>query len=210
VGGPSKCAGGRRRQRRAAGDDRGSGLPCNQEALLEQLILEDEEDAGGDRHRFRIEGRGQEAPQLALVEILLKGVAAREIAVAVGREAADVALAHDHHGDREATTGERIGTSDGFGPLGRLLDDVEDEAEIDDVGGPERIVVGPVMGIPAHRIDAGSGQGAHIVALAAAVVEHAGGVGDQAEAVEGLHGCGQPITDDRRLVPGNNRCRADR
>ena len=84
--------------------------------------------------------------------------------------------------------------------LVRILDDIEDEAEINDVGGAA-LAVGVERGIPAVTGDVHIGENPQIVAVPAAVVEDGVAAVEESEVEQEADGFGERGATLRRAMP---------
>ena len=105
---------------------------------------------------------------------------------------------HDRYDQQ--TLGERPGPRQGHQPLVDILDHVDHETEIDDIGRFERLVRRKI------RIPPGGGepvfaQAAHVVAAPAAIVEQPIAAIQKAMPRERLHRRGETVADHRGTVP---------
>jgi len=132
-------------------------------------------------------------------EEFLEGVAAGDEAVAVGGDFIVGFLAGDEGGDEEGAAGVLPGVDEGIDAFGGVFDDVEDEAEVDDVCGVLGGVRG-VDGVPAVGLVAEFCDGEDIAAVAAAVVEEGFSAAELAEFEEGFEGFGDFAADEGGFV----------
>jgi hypothetical protein len=143
--------------------------------------------------------------QLGLLEESLEGAAAGEDAVAEGDRLP--APAGDEHlgGDGEDVAAQAPGGGEGGGAFVGVLDDVEDVAEVDDVGGLAGRV-GSEGGVPAGAGDAVGGEEFEVLAAAAAVVEEGDVAVEEVVAEEALDRAGEVAAADGGFVAGDG-CR---
>ena len=106
---------------------RGAALPPRQEGLLVLVRPEHEDESGSRCDGLPAQYPGDVLAQLRLAEVLLEGAALGEHAVGVAGTA-PLAGRHDRH--RQHALGQVIGAAEDIGPLRRVLDDVEHEAQV--------------------------------------------------------------------------------
>jgi hypothetical protein len=98
-------------------------------------IAKDEDDTRGDGDRLDPEYGPNEGAQLMWAEVFLEGTTRRQKSVPECRQALNRVVPLDHYGDGKDFLGELPGPFHGRGALFGILDDVEHEAQIDEVGG---------------------------------------------------------------------------
>lgn len=135
-------------------------------------------------------------------EVLLECAARGQVTVPIRPQPRHRGLARDHGRHRHGLASERPRGLERLRTFERVLNDVQHEAEVHDVGG----FAGPlwcVVRIPAECLEPVRGQSGDIVTLPAPVVEHGPAAGNGAMRHHQLHRLRQVAPGDRRLVPGH-------
>jgi hypothetical protein len=108
-------------------------------------------------------------------------------------------LPGDERGDEQGAAGVLPGVDQGFHAFGGVFDDVENEAEVDHVGGLF-LNLRRVDWVPAPGVVAEFANCFDIAAVAAAVVEERFAAAELAEFEQGFDGLGDLASDERGLV----------
>ena len=187
--------------RRSAQQIAPTAVTVDQEALLRVLVPEHVEHARRHRDRLLVQGRLEESLDLRLRVVLLKGAAPGQHPVPEALPLY-VVLVGEHHRHDQKPLRQRPGTGQGFQPLVEVLDDIDDEAQVDDVRRRDRIVR-RVVRVPTPSLDTVLDEPSHVVAPTAAVVEHPQRAIQKAVPRQRLHRCRKPIPRERRPMPGH-------
>ena len=146
-------------------------------------VAEDQIDAKADWDGFGMQRVFDEGLDFGGFEEFLEGIARGEHAVAEGLHVVIGLLPGDECGDEQGAAGVFPCIDQRIDAFGGCFDDVEDEAEVDDVGGLFR----SMDRIPATGWMAEFFDGCDIAAVAAAVVEERFAAAELAELQQGLH-----------------------
>jgi hypothetical protein len=172
--------------------------------LLKRFILEHVEDTERRGDRLGLQLGFEECLQFALSEKLLERPAASQDAIAEGQLRLRAAGLFYLSGHDKQTAGKFPCLPEGHRSLINILYHVEDEAEVHDIG---RILwrLRPQSGIPAAACDALGGEHRHVLAVAAAEVEHRHGRADESVLQRGLYRAREIRAVDGGLVTRNRR-----
>lgn len=142
------------------------------------VVAEDEVDAEGDGDGVYVEDLVDVGFEFLLLVIFLEGVDAGNNAVVVEDFSANAIVDEDLGGDDEEFVGEAPGVYEGGASFIGIFDDVDDVAEVDDVGGM-RFGVWAIMRIPAGTGEALFVHALDVAAVTAAVIEEGAGGGEE-------------------------------
>ncbi len=182
--------------------------PIDKKALLGVLVAEHIQHAGRHRDRLLIQRILQKRLDLGLGEIFLEGAALRQHAVAKA-PAARVVLVAQHHRHHQQGLGQRPGARQRFQALIEVLDDVDDKAQVDDVGRRDG-VVRRVERVPARCRQAVLQQPAQVVATPAAIVEQPIAAVQKTMSGQALHRRREAVAHHRGEMPRGIPARVQR
>ena len=157
------------------------------------LVAEDGDNAGRQGEGQLTGRRLYQRAQLLLVEVFLERPPRRDEAVPIEAVACRRNLALDHDGDTKRLLGETPGGSQGLRPLARVLDHVDDEAQVHHIGRLAQSS-GGVVRVPAECVEALARQRLHVLPLSTPIVEDAAPGRDDAKAHHELHGLREMAT----------------
>src|SRR5262245_21160698 len=148
-------------------------MPCSttkKELLFGYRVPEHEHDSRCDRDGFRVQGFAHQRPQLMRAVEPLEGSAGGQEPVAEWSEPVYRIMPLDHNRDGHYLSAQRPCLLESMEALIRILDYIDDEAQVDQIGWP-LLFVRAEMGIPPHRRYARLREDSYVVPVPAAVVE---------------------------------------
>jgi len=172
-----------------------AAIARHQEPLLQVLVAEKVVHPRCHRDRLFVQGSNHKGLDLGLGVVLLEGPPTGEHPIAKA-PTGDLVLVGEHNGDHQQPLGQRIGPRQCIEPFVEVLDDVDHEAKVDDIGGHKGLVR-RVVGVPAGGPDAIFPQPAQVIPAPAAVVENAVATVQKSVARQRLHRRREAVARER-------------